>query len=174
MGQPVRPGGGARAAVVTGPGGGVRAAVSTGAGGAAVPRPVPALLAAAERHLRIGSPATVADAVTRSHLDDGRCVGWYGPSVPGWRVAIDAERASAPVPPALARRFGAGDFWARWTRAECYCKLADVPIAIWWRRHGLGAPADGSAVWRTLRLADLVITVGFGPPLPPPPFPLSP
>ncbi|MFD6682205.1 hypothetical protein [Micromonospora parva] len=129
----------------------------------AVPRPVPGLLAAAEQHLRIGSPATMADAVTRSHLDDGRCVGWYGPPVPGWRVAIDAERAGAPVPPALARRFGTGDFWARWTRAECCGKLADVPIAVWWRRYGLGTPADGSAIWRTLRVVDLVVTVGFAP-----------
>ncbi|MEU8387875.1 hypothetical protein [Micromonospora sp. NPDC048843] len=136
-------------------------ALSSGAGGGAAPRPVPGLLVAAERHLRIGAPADLADAVTRSHLDDGRCVGWYGPSTPGWRVAIDAERADAPVPPALARRFGAGDFWARWTQAECCCKLADVPVAAWWRRHGLGTPADGSAVWRTLWLADLVLTVGF-------------
>ncbi|WP_328650047.1 hypothetical protein OG598_16820 [Micromonospora sp. NBC_00330] len=137
--------------------------LSSGAVGGAVPRPVPGLLAAAERHLRIGTPADLADAATRSHLDDGRCVGWYGPSTPGWRVAIDAERADAPVPPALARRFGAADFWARWTRAECCCKLADVPVAAWWRRHGLGTQAAGSAVWRTLRLADLVLTVGFAP-----------
>ncbi|MCX5117655.1 hypothetical protein OG992_10735 [Micromonospora sp. NBC_00362] len=141
--------------------------LSSGAGGRAVPRPVPGLLAAAERHLRVGAPADLADAVTRSHLDDGRCVGWYGPPAPGWQVAVDAERADAPVPPALARRFGTGDFWARWTRAECCCKLADVPVAVWWRRHGLGAPAAGSAVWRTLRLADLVLTVGFAPTLPP-------
>ncbi|WP_410821231.1 hypothetical protein [Micromonospora sp. 050-3] len=151
---PVRP---ARRAGPTG------RAPSSGVGDAAVPRPVPGLLAAAERHLRIGSPAAMADAVTRSHLDDGRCVGWYGPPAPGWRVAIDAERADAPVPPALARRFGAGDFWARWTRAECFCKLADVPIATWWRSHGLGTPADGSTLWRTLRTADLVVTVGFAP-----------
>jgi hypothetical protein len=124
---------------------------------------VPGLLAVAERHLRIGDPADLTDAVTRSHLDDGRCIGWYGPRPPGWRVAIDAERADAPVPPALARRFGVGDFWARWTRAECCCKLADVPVAAWWRRHGLSTPADGSAVWRTLWLADLVVTVGIAP-----------
>ncbi|WP_220090520.1 hypothetical protein [Micromonospora noduli] len=136
-------------------------------GGAAVPRPVPGLLVAAEQHLRIGSPAAMADAVTRSHLDDGRCVGWYGPPAPGWRVAVDAERADAPVPPALARRFGTADFWARWTRAECWCKLADVSVAAWWRRHGLGTPADGSAIWRTLWVADLVVTVGFAPTLPP-------
>ncbi|MFC5923476.1 hypothetical protein [Micromonospora vulcania] len=138
-------------------------AVATPRGGASGPRLVPGLLAAAERHLRIGTPAELADAVTRSHLDDGRCVGWYGPPAPGWRVAIDGERAEAPVPPALARRFGAGDFWARWTRAECCCKLADVPIATWWRWHGLGTPADGTALWRTLRTADLVVTVGFAP-----------
>ncbi|MBM0278211.1 hypothetical protein JM949_24150 [Micromonospora sp. STR1s_6] len=127
---------------------------------------MPGQLAAAERHLRIGVPAELTDATTRSHLDDGRCVGWYGPPTPGWRVAIDAERAQAPVPPALARRFGVPDFWARWTRAECCCKLADVPVALWWRRHGLGTPADGSAVWRTLTVADLVVTVGFAPALP--------
>ncbi|MDG4837862.1 hypothetical protein O7631_15175 [Micromonospora sp. WMMD967] len=127
------------------------------------PRPVPGLLVAAERHLRIGSPVALAAAVTRSHLDDGRCVGWYGPPTPGWRVAIDAERADAPVPPALGRRFGVQDFWARWTRTECCCKLADVPVAAWWRLHGLGTPAGGSAVWHTLRVADLVVTVGFAP-----------
>ncbi|GAB3957519.1 hypothetical protein GCM10027614_73150 [Micromonospora vulcania] len=67
---------------------------------------MPGLLAAAERHLRIGTPAELADAVTRSHLDDGRCVGWYGPPAPGWRVAIDGERrgpGAASVGPALRR-----------------------------------------------------------------------
>lgn len=127
------------------------------------PSPVPALLGAAERHLRLGSPAELAAAVTRSHLDDGRCVGWYGPTA-GWRVAVDAERVAADVPPALARRFGAADFWARWTRAECLCKLADVPMATWWRRYGLVVPAGTGALWRTLRLADLVVTVAFAPP----------
>ncbi|MGC5022895.1 hypothetical protein [Micromonospora sp. DT47] len=126
-------------------------------------RPVPALLGAAERHLRVGAPAEVAAALTRSHLDDGRCVGWYGPPTPGWRVAVDAERADAEVPPALARRFGHADFWARWTRAESLCKLADVPVAAWWRRHGLAVPVDNRAVWRTLCLADLVVTVAFAP-----------
>ncbi|WBB69905.1 hypothetical protein [Micromonospora sp. WMMD812] len=127
------------------------------------PRPVPALVAAAERYLRVGPAADLATAVTRSHLDDGRCVGWYGPPTAGWRVAIDAERADAPVPMALARRFGAVDFWDRWTRAECFCKLADVPVAAWWRRHGLGTPAGSVVLWRTLRLADLVVTVAFAP-----------
>ncbi|MEH0823489.1 MULTISPECIES: hypothetical protein [unclassified Micromonospora] len=128
------------------------------------PRPVPALLGAAERHLRVGRPADLGHAVTRSHLDDGRCVGWYGPPTPGWRVAVDAERADADVPPALAHRFGRADFWARWTRAESLCKLADAPVAAWWRRHGLAVPPDTPAVWRTLRLHDLVVTVAFAPP----------
>ncbi|WP_346535221.1 hypothetical protein [Micromonospora sp. DPT] len=127
------------------------------------PRPVPALLGPAERHLRVGRPADLRYAVTRSHLDDGRCVGWYGPPTPGWRVAVDAERADADVPPALAHRFGRADFWARWTRAESLCKLADVPVAAWWRRHGLAVPPDMPAVWRTLRLGDVVVTVAFAP-----------
>ncbi|MEV0806037.1 hypothetical protein [Micromonospora sp. NPDC050200] len=140
----------------------------TGPGGVARPtavgpRPVPALLAAAERFLRVGPPADLVYAVTRSHLDDGRCVGWYGPSAPGWRVAVDAERADAEVPPALARRFGPADFWPRWTRAESLCKLADVPVAAWWRRHGLAVPPGTPAVWRTLRVGDLVVTVAFAP-----------
>ncbi|MEV6811944.1 hypothetical protein [Micromonospora sp. NPDC051296] len=125
------------------------------------PPPVAAVLAAAPRHLRVTSAAESADAVTRSHLADGRCVGWYAPSIPGWRVAIDAEDASGPVPSALARRFGRTDFWARWTRAECLAKLTDVPIATWWQRHGLEVPPGTAWLWRTLTLADLVVTVAF-------------
>jgi hypothetical protein len=127
------------------------------------PRLVPALLSCAERHLRVGTADQLASAVTRSHLDDGRCVGWYGPPADGWRVALDSERADAQVPPALARRFGQSDFWARWTRAEALCKLADVPVLTWWRRYGLTVPGDAVAVWRTLGLDDLVVTVAFAP-----------
>ncbi|PZG23404.1 hypothetical protein C1I95_03355 [Micromonospora craterilacus] len=119
------------------------------------------MLAAAPRHLRVAPAEASVDAVTRSHLGDGRCVGWYAPPVPGWRVAIDAERADGPLPPALARRFGATDFWARWTRAECLSKLADVPVAIWWQRHGLEVPPGTRWLWRTLTLADMVVTVAF-------------
>lgn len=140
-----------------------RAGHPAGTGGDAGMRPVPALLGAAERYLRVGTPTELREAVTRSHLDDGRCVGWYGPTAPGWRVAIDAERAAADVPPALAARFGPVDFWARWTRAESLCKLAEIPVATWWRRHGLSVPPHTRAVWRTLRLADMVITVAFAP-----------
>ncbi|WP_238360121.1 MULTISPECIES: hypothetical protein [Micromonospora] len=122
---------------------------------------VVSLLAVAHRHLRLATPAESADATTRSYLDDGRCLGWYAPPVPRWRVAIDAERVGAPVPTALARRFGTGEYWARWTRAECLAKLTDVPMAIWWQRHGLEVPPRIDWLWRTLTLADLVVTVAF-------------
>lgn len=100
--------------------------------------------------LRIGTD--LPDAVTRSHLSDGRVVGWYGE--PG--VVIDAE-VDGPVPPALASRFGAHDFWARWTQAECAAKLADVPMQLWISEHGLG-PAGYEV--ETLERDDLVISVG--------------
>ncbi|WP_431729162.1 hypothetical protein [Verrucosispora sp. TAA-831] len=137
-----------------------------------------ALLAAAPRHLRVASVTDSGDAVTRSHLADGRCVGWYAPPIPGWRVAIDAEYAAAEVPPMLAHRFGISDFWARWTRTECVAKLADVPMVAVWRRYGLNMPTGTVRLWRTLvlspsgfadeagsadraALADLVVTVAF-------------
>ncbi|MFI7078666.1 hypothetical protein ACIBO1_15365 [Micromonospora sp. NPDC049903] len=139
-----------------------------------------ALLAAAPRHLRVASATESGDAVTRSHLADGRCVGWYAPSIPGWRVAIDAEYAAAQVPPMLAHRFGTANFWARWTRTECVAKLADVPMVALWRQHGLSAPTGTVRLWRTLilspsgragevgpvdraGLSDLVVTVAFAP-----------
>ena len=122
-----------------------------------------ALLDEARVHLRVGSPAEMAAAVTRSHLADFRCVGWFGPVPPGWAVVVDAEIATAAVPAPLARRFGADGFWARWTRAECLCKLAGVPMLAWWPAHGLDVPDDFAGVWRTLRLRDLVVTVAAGP-----------
>ena len=100
--------------------------------------------------LRIGTD--LPDARTRSHLSDGRVVGWYGE--PG--VVIDAE-IDGPVPPALASRFGEQDFWARWTQAECAAKLADVPMQLWISEHGLG-PAGYEV--ETLELDDLVVSVG--------------
>jgi hypothetical protein len=74
-------------------------------------------------------------AVTRSHLADGRVVGWFGAS----DVVIDAEIAAAVPPPALVALYGEGDFWARWTAAECGAKAFDVPIVLWLREHGLTA-----------------------------------
>ena len=125
------------------------------------------LLAAAESHLRTGTPAELSDAVTRSHLPDFACVGWYGELSPGWTVTIDAEYADAVVPDPLAARFGTDRFWERWTRAECLCKLADVPMLAWWPAHGLDVPADFTGVWRTLRLpsaaGELVVSVASAP-----------
>lgn len=104
-----------------------------------------------------------ASALTRSHTSDFRTVGWYGTPPPGWRLAIDAEVSDAPVPPALAARFGPVSFWTRWTRAESMCKVLGVPIAVWLRRHGLGVPARFPGVWRTLTLADLTVSVACMP-----------
>lgn len=76
---------------------------------------------------------------------------------------IDAEYAGAVVPQPLAQRFGTELFWERWTRAECLCKLADVPMLAWWPAHGLDVPAEFAGVWRTLRLptaaGELVVSV---------------
>jgi len=107
----------------------------------------------------VGSPADLAGAVTRSHLADGRVVGWVGPALPAGQLAVDAELADAEVPRALARRFGTVGFWTRWTRAECLCKLADLPMHVWWRRHGLDVPAEFDGVWRTVEANGLVVTV---------------
>ena len=108
--------------------------------------------------LRIGTAADLAGAVTRTHLADGRVVGWVGP-VPAGRLATDAELADAEVPRALARRFGTVGFWTRWTRAECLCKLADLPMHVWWRRYGLEVPADFGGTWHTAEAGGLVVTV---------------
>jgi hypothetical protein len=127
---------------------------------------VQALLAGAESRLRIGSAAQLADAVTRSHLADFRCVGWYGEVPAEWTVVIDAEYGDAAVPGPLAAQFGTDQFWERWTRAECLCKLADVPMLAWWPAHGLDVPADFTGEWRTLRLPagdrELVVSVAIG------------
>ncbi len=109
--------------------------------------PAPSELAS----LRIGTPAELADAVTRSHLADGRVVGWYG--APG--VVIDAELSDQPVPVALAARYGAEDFWGRWTRAECAAKRDDVPMAVLLAERGLDAPSRA----RTLELDGVTVSV---------------
>ena len=121
------------------------------------------LLASAESHLRVGSVKEMADAVTRSHLPDFRCVGWYAVPPAGWSVVIDAEYADQPVPAPLARRFGVEEFWQRWTRAECLCKLADVPMLAWWPEYGLDVPADFTGRWRTLELGPLIVSVALAP-----------
>ena len=90
----------------------------------------------ARSDLRIGTAAEMADAVTRSHLSDGRVVGWYGEA----DVVIDAELADAAAPTALTSRFGVEDFWVRWTSAECAAKLAGIPMHVWLTEHGLDHP----------------------------------
>lgn len=82
-------------------------------------------MAAPSEEIRIGTPAETAGALTRSHLSDGRVVGWYG--APG--VVIDAE-LDRPVPPALGALHGERDFWGRWTRMECVAKLTGTPAAL--------------------------------------------
>ena len=118
-----------------------------------------------ERYLRVGSSTSMASAVTRSHLPDGRCVGWYGPVPDGASIVIDAEFTDRTVPPALGRRFGHTDFWLRWTRAECAAKLRDVPILVWLARSGL-EPGDGD-VYVTVESAslgpDVMVTFGIAP-----------
>lgn len=94
--------------------------------------------------LRVGTPDEVADAHTRSHLSDGRAVGWYGAR----GVVIDAELSAQLVPPALAARYGTEDFWGRWTRTECAAKRADVPITLWLAEHGLDGPGGATTVER--------------------------
>jgi hypothetical protein len=121
------------------------------------------LLASASEHLRVGSVEEMADAVTRSHLPDFSCVGWYAVPPAGWSVVIDAEYADQVVPAPLARRFGVDEFWQRWTRAECLCKLADVPMLAWWPVHGLDVPADFTGRWRTLELGPLIVSVALAP-----------
>ncbi|WP_027346616.1 hypothetical protein [Hamadaea tsunoensis] len=120
--------------------------------------PADALLAGAGSWLRIDQP----DAVTHSHLPDGRRLGWHGPVPSGSVLAIDAEISAAPVPPALARRFGTDRFWERWTRSEALCKLAGVPILVWLETHGLDATGGPGVRWRTLALGDLTVTVALG------------
>ena len=107
-----------------------------------------------ETGLRIGSAAETAEALTRSHLADGRVVGWYGE--PG--VVIDAEIATQPVPAALAARHGGEDFWVRWTRMECVAKLTDVPAVL--LQRDLDRPPPPGVELTTLRLADVVVSIG--------------
>jgi hypothetical protein len=119
-----------------------------------------AVLAEAETRLRLRGGA---GALTRSHTSDFRTVGWYGSPPPGWRLAIDAEVSDAPVPAALAARYGAAAFWTRWTRAESMCKVFRVPIALWLRRYGLSVPPRFPGMWRTLALGDLTVSVACVP-----------
>ena len=106
----------------------------------------------------------MAGASARSHLPDGRCVGWFGPTSQGTVLVVDAELTDRPVPQALAKRFGERNFWVRWTRAECAAKLADTPIVVWLRMHGLDVAPDAGVVTVAPDhlAANLVVTVAVG------------
>ena len=117
-------------------------------------------LGRAEDHLRVNGGGA---ALSRSHTSDFRTVGWYGPPPAGYRLAVDAELRGAAVPPALGCRYRTVDFWPRWTRAESLCKAYDMPIVLWLRRYGLDLPPDRPAVWRTLTIDDLIVSVACVP-----------
>jgi hypothetical protein len=121
------------------------------------------LLAQAPGHVHVlpaGAPRTamIAGGV-RSYVADGRCVVWAPPGGGPARLAVDAEIAAQPVPPALARRSGITDpavFWPLWTSTEVSCKIAGVSLARWLQRHGL--QADEGLDIRTFTVADLVVS----------------
>ena len=116
-------------------------------------------------HVVIDPPPAVRIAGApgvRSHLADGRMVSWCPPLPPGLRLAVDAEIANQPVPPALGRRFGIDRpevFWPRWTTVEVACKLLDVPILVWLSGRGLRVD-PGLVRTATFRIDDLLVTVG--------------
>lgn len=93
----------------------------------------------------------------RSYLPDGRVVSWRGPG----QGVLDAELADQPVPRALAARYGAHDFWVRWTRSEALAKLADVPIVVWLRKHGLDAQPPAGVDLRTFKADGLVVSLAI-------------
>ena len=120
------------------------------------------------RHLRLGPAGELTGALTRSYLPDGRCVGWCDAVRGAGSLVLDAELDDRPPPAALARLYGAEDFWVRWTRVECAAKMADVPIAVWLRQWGLAVQTDLALGLVTLRPdwldPALVVTVGVPKP----------
>lgn len=102
----------------------------------------------------------------RTYLADGRRICWHRPEPYGWRLAVDAELTTQPVPPSLDNRVATdspSQFWRAWTRTEVVCKLLDVPVLVWLTRHGLHTEPP-SVHLRTLITADgLVVTVGARP-----------
>jgi hypothetical protein len=109
--------------------------------------------------LAVGARDQMATAAARSHLSDGRCVGWF-PAVRPALAAVDAEIVTDP-PLALVARYGHADFWERWTRAETAAKLVDEPIVVWLRAHGLTDPDPGTFALSTSRHGSLVVTTGW-------------
>ena len=99
---------------------------------------------------------------THSTVADGRLVCWEPTG--SARVAVDAELAAAPVPPALARRWGSADpesVWPGWCATECVAKLTDTPVVLL-AQAGPVAPGPldtlaGRVSWRADRVHDLVV-----------------
>jgi hypothetical protein len=108
-------------------------------------------------------PAEAVAGGVRSYVADGRCVVWAPPDRgTGARIAVDAEIAAQPVPPALARRSGIADpavFWPRWTVVEASCKVTGIALSRWLRTRGLCN--EPSLPVRTLVLEDLVVSCAF-------------
>lgn len=77
---------------------------------------------------RAGHPATGLCRGLHSYLPTGDQLCWRH-ELPG-RFALDAELATAPVPPALGSRWSgtSEDFWRAWVTAEVIAKLTDVPV----------------------------------------------
>lgn len=82
---------------------------------------------------RVGDAAEMQAAKTRSYLADGRVVGWFGAD----NYVIDAELNQLPPPLALTEKFGADNFWQRWTQAECQAKARNVPVIMLLAEFGL-------------------------------------
>lgn len=88
---------------------------------------------------------------------------------PGWRVAIDAERADQPVPEHVLARSGLPDAVTSdrallgWTQAEVMAKLTDVPILLRVREFGLtldDLDEYEPVALRSRVVGDFVVTVG--------------
>jgi hypothetical protein len=102
----------------------------------------------------------------RTYLADGRRICWHRQAPDGWRLAVDAERASQPVPPSLGNRVATtspSDFWPAWTRTEVVCKLLDVPVLVWLTLHGLHSEPPAVQLHTVVTADGLVVTVGARP-----------
>lgn len=124
--------------------------------------PASELLLQAPTEVRLGPAGDAPEQSARSHLGDGRCISWSPRSLPpGLHVALDAELADRCVPAALSVWAGglpSAVFWERWTRVETSCKLREVPVVLWLRRHGLHE--DPALALRTFRHGPAVVTCG--------------
>ncbi len=80
----------------------------------------------------------------RAYDHRGRQLVWLPPVTDG-RVACDIENSHGRPVSEIALRFGVceHEFRRRWVVAEVQAKLADVPVLLWLKQHGLpAAPFD--------------------------------